>query len=138
MTGLSCHHPPHDAGVSGPKGRHRHPREVDASVGASGPHGFAVRKTGAFVLAPLASTASRPTFVTMANAPPGEAEWRGLVEMICPTGKAEYFSREGWTWSANHPEWFAGVSAKPGFAATKPPGAATGRSLSNFWEEASV
>jgi hypothetical protein len=34
-------------------------RELDASVGASGPHGFAVRKISAFVNALLASTASR-------------------------------------------------------------------------------
>jgi hypothetical protein len=33
--------------------------ELDASVGASGPHDFAVRKLSAFVNAPPASTASR-------------------------------------------------------------------------------
>jgi hypothetical protein len=33
-------------------------RELDASVGASGPHDFAVRKPSAFVNAPPASTAS--------------------------------------------------------------------------------
>ena len=44
-----------------------------------------------------ASIASRPTFVTMANAPLIEAGWRGLVEMICPTGKAKYFLAKDWT-----------------------------------------
>ena len=44
-----------------------------------------------------AATASRPTFVTMANAPPSEAGWRGLVEMICPTGETKYFCVRDWT-----------------------------------------
>jgi len=35
--------------------------------------------------------------VTMANAPLFGTGWGELVEMICPTGKAEYFSRKGWT-----------------------------------------
>src|ERR1700690_199716 len=44
-------------------------RELDASVGASGPHDFAVRKKAPSSMAPLASTASRPAFVTLRNAP---------------------------------------------------------------------
>ena len=35
-------------------------RELDASVGASGPHGFSVRKKALSSLAPLASIASQP------------------------------------------------------------------------------
>src|SRR6201986_3697197 len=38
VTGLVCHHRPAD-----------HPARLDASVGASGPHGFAVRDPSAFV-----------------------------------------------------------------------------------------
>jgi len=50
VTGLSCHHHRRDA---------KHRRQFDASVGASGPHDFAVRESVAR-LAPLpASTASR-------------------------------------------------------------------------------
>src|SRR5713101_1798875 len=44
-------------------------RELDASVGASGPHDFAVRKPAPSSLAPPASTASRPASVTIANRP---------------------------------------------------------------------
>jgi hypothetical protein len=51
VTGLSCHRHRRDA---------KHHRRLDASVGASGPHDFAVRKISAFVNAPLTSTASLP------------------------------------------------------------------------------
>src|SRR5450759_4548499 len=44
-------------------------RELDASVGASGPHDFAVRKKAPSSMAPLASTASRPAAVTIACRP---------------------------------------------------------------------
>jgi hypothetical protein len=58
---------------------HRHPREAlafqefDASVEASGPHDFAVRQRHHSSFGAFASTASRPTFVTMANVPLIEA-----------------------------------------------------------------
>jgi hypothetical protein len=39
-----------------------------------------------------------PTSVTIAKRPFEEGTgWRELVEMICPTGLAEYFSQKGWT-----------------------------------------
>src|SRR6202051_4763393 len=41
-------------------------RQLDASVGASGPHDFAVRKQTPSSEAPPASTASRPASVTIA------------------------------------------------------------------------
>src|ERR1700688_1981836 len=46
-------------------------RKLDASVGASGPHVFAVRQLNSMrsSVAPPASTASRPAFVTIASAP---------------------------------------------------------------------
>jgi hypothetical protein len=44
-------------------------RQLDASVGASGPHDFAVRKSAPSSEAPPASTASRPAFVTIASRP---------------------------------------------------------------------
>ena len=40
VTGLCCHHHRRDA---------KHHRRLDASIGASGPHGFAVRKVSALV-----------------------------------------------------------------------------------------
>src|ERR1700691_3320477 len=60
VTGLVCHHRRRDA---------KHHRQLDASVGASGPHGFAVRKISAFVNALLASTASCPASVTISSRP---------------------------------------------------------------------
>ena len=35
--------------------------------------------------------------MTIASRPSGETGWRGLVEMICPTGKAKNFSEWDWT-----------------------------------------
>jgi hypothetical protein len=48
VTGLSCH-----------RRQWSYLHQLDASVGASGPHDFAVRKISAFVNAPPASIASR-------------------------------------------------------------------------------
>ena len=60
-------------------------RQLDASVGASGPHDFAVRSRTVRRQATKTSTASRPTFVTMANAPLS-GETGEAVEVICPSG----------------------------------------------------
>ena len=57
-TGLSC-----------PRRLVDHPAKLSASVGAPGPHDFAVHDELAFVFASLASTASHHTFVTLRNAP---------------------------------------------------------------------
>src|ERR1700739_673464 len=43
VTGLFCHRHLADTGVSGPLGLTSPSTKLDASVGASGPHGFAVR-----------------------------------------------------------------------------------------------
>jgi hypothetical protein len=61
VTGLSCHRRPRSF-----------LRRLDASVGASGPHDFAVRKIAPSSEAPPASTASRPTSVTIAKRPSRE------------------------------------------------------------------
>src|ERR1700728_1302420 len=58
VTGLCCHHRLADT-----------PAKLDASVGASGPHDFAVRKHAPSSEAPPASTASLPAFVTIAIRP---------------------------------------------------------------------
>jgi hypothetical protein len=39
----------------------------------------------------------RPTFVTIAKRPSCGHETAGVLEMICPTAKAKYFFRRGWT-----------------------------------------
>src|SRR5438552_14428694 len=44
-----------------------------------------------------ASTASHPASVTIAIRPSSGTGWRDLVEMICPTGIAKNFSKQGWT-----------------------------------------
>src|SRR5450432_2993973 len=86
-------------------------RELDASVGASGPHDFAVRcnisrpravdRSQVFRLAlqsrrtqnAAASTATHPAFETIAIRPSCGVGWRELVEMICPMGEAKYFCK---------------------------------------------
>jgi hypothetical protein len=71
-------------------------RELDASVGASGPHDFSVRKSALSSLAPPASTASRPASVTIANRPSvGQDGWG--YKVIWDFGKSEYFCKRGWT-----------------------------------------
>jgi hypothetical protein len=52
-------------------------RRLDASVGASGPHDFAVRVSAARLAAPSASTASRPAAVTIASRPSGGQDGGG-------------------------------------------------------------
>src|SRR5882672_6302258 len=44
-----------------------------------------------------ASTASLPASVTIMIRPSGGVGWREFVEMICPTGEAEYFCKGDWT-----------------------------------------
>ena len=62
---------------------------VDASVGASGPHDFAVRLKRVRLRA-KASTASRAQrFVTIAKRPSYRGGTREQVPVICPTSQAE-------------------------------------------------
>jgi hypothetical protein len=76
----------------------KHCRHLNASVGASGPHDFAVR-----VRAIRQRRKSRPPHPALyvrddRETPLLKSAGRGeLVKMICPTGKAEYFSQEDWT-----------------------------------------
>jgi hypothetical protein len=86
-TGLSCHRRSREALT---------PQELDASVGASGPHDFAVR-IGTLVSRTAASTASHPNVRDDGQRPSCGTGWRELVALICPTGKAEYFCERGWT-----------------------------------------
>ena len=62
VIGLFCHRHPCDAGVSGPKGRHRDRiiTSLTPTIEVSGPHGFAVRNTTLSSAAPFASIASQP------------------------------------------------------------------------------
>src|SRR4030088_3000488 len=107
VTGLFCHRRQRIKVLSKRSGR-LNLRELDASVGASGPHDFAVRcnisrpravdRSRIFRFAlqsrraqnAAASTASLPAFVTMANAP----LWGGMrkvLDVIWGGRKRKYF-----------------------------------------------
>jgi len=76
-TGLSCLRPPRDA---------KHHREVDISVGISGPHDFAVRRIVTRQLTLQASIASRVQRSGRCATPLlAGAGWGGLLNVICPT-----------------------------------------------------
>jgi hypothetical protein len=108
VTGLFCHRRQRIKFCLSPVGPTQL-RELDASVGASGPHDFAVRcnisrpRAGdrSQVFRPAlrshraqnaaASTASHPAFVTIMIRPSCGVGWREFVEMICPTSIAKYF-----------------------------------------------
>jgi hypothetical protein len=71
-------------------------RQLDTSVGASGPHDFAVRFST--IRQERIRVHRIPPRVRDDREPPLCGTGRGeLVEMICPTGKAEYFCKGGWT-----------------------------------------
>src|SRR6202048_3916564 len=84
---------------------HRHPADnsakLDASVGASGPHDFAVRVSiirPARIRAPdaAASTASRTYVRDDHDTPLCVGRDGGVLEVIWVGGEAKYFSRRGW------------------------------------------
>jgi hypothetical protein len=73
------------------------PAKLDASVGASGPHDFAVR-----VRAIRQRRSPRPPHPALnvrddRETPLCEAGRGEFVKVICPTKKAEYFSPKDWT-----------------------------------------
>src|SRR5258708_37157982 len=89
VTGLSCH-------------RHRRSylRQLDTSVGASGPHDFAVRIS---IIRPralrapdaAASTASRPNVRDDRETPLCVGRDGDISEVICMRTKQEYFCKGG-------------------------------------------
>jgi hypothetical protein len=64
--------------------------QLDASIGASGPHDFAVRSS-TFVKGTFASTASHRNVPNDRDPPLLSGETGGFVLLICPTAKEEYF-----------------------------------------------
>ncbi len=86
VTGLSCH--PRLA---------NHPAKLDASVGASGPHDFAVRAQchSSFDMPRPSHPAS--TSVTIAKRPCCEDGMGRDVEVIWVGSEPEYFCERGWT-----------------------------------------
>jgi hypothetical protein len=112
VTGLFCHRRLADIVLSKPGWADLNSAKLDASVGASGPHDFAVRdqhlssacrgiahKSFDQPCNPVArKTLPRPPHphpasVTIAIRPSCGVGWREFVEMICPTGEAKYFCK---------------------------------------------
>jgi hypothetical protein len=110
VTGLFCHRRLANMVLSLPGRAHKTSARLDASVGASGPHDFAVRSNISRQRAvdrsripekppcnPIArKTLPRPphptpTYVTIMIRPSCGVGWREFVEMICPTSIAKYF-----------------------------------------------
>jgi hypothetical protein len=111
-TGLFCPRRQRDA---------KHHRQLDASVGASGPHDFAVRESlpqkplGGFGTAPaealakadqrrsscvaVASTASRSNVRDDRETPLSVGRDSGNMEVICGKREAKYFFGKDWTGS---------------------------------------
>ena len=69
--------------------------ELDASIGASGPHDFAVRISARSSVAASASTASHRTFVTIASRPSYRVRRAELIAADLPDGLSGIFLREG-------------------------------------------
>ena len=72
------------------------PAKLDASVGASGPHDFAVREPSPLVCGATASIASRLAFVTTRTPLVSRRDGAEKI-MISEKTKEKYFSRRGWT-----------------------------------------
>jgi len=88
VTGLSCHRRQRDA---------KHHRRLDASVGASEPHDFAVRRNAARLAPPPRPSHPAPTFVTTAKRPSARGGTAESIMLILANGEAKYFLARGWT-----------------------------------------
>src|ERR1700737_2418482 len=93
---------PGDRACLPPSSRGTNPAKLDASVGASGPHDFAVRVSiirPARCCAPdaAASTASRTYVRDDHDTPLCVGRDGRVLEVIWVGGEAKYFSRRGWT-----------------------------------------
>src|SRR5258708_11894121 len=72
-------------------------QELDTSVGVSGPHDFAVRKSALSSAAQPASTASRPHVRDDRETPLVRSGTAGVLEVIWVKCEAEYFCKWDWT-----------------------------------------
>ena len=88
VTGLVCHHRRRDA---------KHRRQLDASVGASGPHGFAIRFGATRHDAPKRPPHPAPNVRDDRDTPLLARAGRASYRLICWFGKTELFLWEGWT-----------------------------------------
>jgi hypothetical protein len=88
VIGLFCHR--HWRGVKGPSGLSSPVRQLEASVEASGPHDFAVRKTHARQPRALRPSHPAPDVRDDASAPPDGRETRQQLLLICPTAQGKF------------------------------------------------
>jgi hypothetical protein len=72
-------------------------RELDASVGASGPHGIAVRKVSAFVFGAACVHRILPRVRDDLEPPLQWDRTARVIQVICDFGKSEYFLKRGLT-----------------------------------------
>jgi hypothetical protein len=86
VTGLCCH-----------RRQWSYLHQLDASVGASGPHDFAVRKVTLSSAAPPASIASLPYVRDDRDTPLLRGRDAVDVKVIWVKSEPEYFCEEGWT-----------------------------------------
>jgi hypothetical protein len=89
VTGLFCHRHQRDAQVI--------VANLNASVGASEPHGFAVRVGASRLAHRRVHRIPHPTFVTIAIRPSWGRGAAGVIVVILARGEAKKFLREGWT-----------------------------------------
>jgi hypothetical protein len=95
VTGLVCHRRPQETC------KKLASWELDASVGASGPHDFAVRRSAPSSTRRLRPPHPAPTSVTIAKRP---SVWDGTArdkEVIWVRRERKYFCKWGWTHPAN-------------------------------------
>jgi hypothetical protein len=85
---LDCHHHRCDA---------KHHHQLDASIGASGPHDFAVRVSTVRQRHIGVHRSPHPTSVTIAIRPSEGARDGCYTQMICVRRKAKTFCARGWT-----------------------------------------
>jgi hypothetical protein len=102
-----------------PSPRGNEPARLDASIGAPGPHDFAVRDRPRSSVVSIASIASHRAFVTIASRPSYRVGWR-IEDVIWVRTTAEYFREAYWTkrW-CNRPDrqrrcWWVGGASEAG------------------------
>ena len=95
VTGLVCHHRRCDADITCVMRRHHH--RLDASVGASGPHDFAVHLTRPSSKAHRRPPHPMPNVRDDGQRPPYGHGTKATTLMIWIGRKAEYFCAGGWT-----------------------------------------
>jgi hypothetical protein len=88
VTGLVCHHHRRDA---------KHHRQLDASVGASGPHDFAVRKVSALVSSATRVHRIPPRVRDDRDTPLVWDETAEDMQVTWGGRESEYFCDGGWT-----------------------------------------